>query len=100
MLSQWCPTLCDPMNCSPSGSSVRGDSPGKNAGVSVRNPGIELRSPALQVDSLPSESPRKLKHSGMGSLSIPQGIFLTQKLSQGLLVLQADSFFFFLQADS
>ena len=26
-------TLCDPMNCSPPGSSVHGDSPGKNTGV-------------------------------------------------------------------
>ena len=28
-----CLTLCDPMNCSPSGSSVHGDSPGKNTVV-------------------------------------------------------------------
>ena len=27
------PTLCDPMHCSPPGSSVRGNSPGKNTGV-------------------------------------------------------------------
>ena len=27
------PTLCDPMNCSPPGSSVHGDSPGKNTGM-------------------------------------------------------------------
>ena len=27
------PTLWDPMNCSPPGSSVHGDSPGKNTGV-------------------------------------------------------------------
>ena len=30
---QLCPTLCDPMDCSPPGSSVHGDSPGKNTGV-------------------------------------------------------------------
>ena len=30
---QSCPTLCDPMDCSPSGSSVHGDSPGKNTGL-------------------------------------------------------------------
>ena len=30
---QSCPTLCDPMDCSPPGSSVHGDSPGKNTGV-------------------------------------------------------------------
>ncbi|CAI9179543.1 unnamed protein product [Rangifer tarandus platyrhynchus] len=28
-----CPTLCYPMECSPPGSSVHGDSPGKNTGV-------------------------------------------------------------------
>ena len=31
-----CPTLCDPMDCSPPGSSVCGDSPGKNTGVGCR----------------------------------------------------------------
>ena len=31
--SQLCPTLCDPMDCSPPGSSVHGDSPGKNTEV-------------------------------------------------------------------
>ena len=30
---QSCPTLCDPMDCSPPGSSVHGDSLGKNTGV-------------------------------------------------------------------
>ena len=28
-----CPTLCDPMDCSPPGSSGHGDSPGKNTGL-------------------------------------------------------------------
>ena len=32
-VTQSCPTLCDPMNCSPPGSSAHGDSPGKNTGV-------------------------------------------------------------------
>ena len=31
---QLCLTLCDPMDCSPPGSSVHGDFPGKNTGVS------------------------------------------------------------------
>ena len=61
LVAQSCPTLCDPMDCSPSSSSVhgilqarilewvaisfsRGSSPSR----------IELRSPALQADSLPS----------------------------------------------
>ena len=32
-LLQSYPTLCDPMDCSPPGSSVPWDSPGKNTGV-------------------------------------------------------------------
>ena len=31
-LPQSCPTVCDPMDCSPPGSSVHGDPPGKNTG--------------------------------------------------------------------
>ena len=33
LVTQSCPTLCNPMDCSPPGSSVSGDSPGKNTGV-------------------------------------------------------------------
>ena len=33
LVAQSCLTLCDPMDCSPPGSSVDGDSPGKNTGV-------------------------------------------------------------------
>ena len=34
VLVAWsCPTLCDPMDCSLPGSSVHGNSPGKNTGV-------------------------------------------------------------------
>ena len=33
LITQSSPTLCDPMDCSPSGTSVQGDSPGKNTGV-------------------------------------------------------------------
>ena len=33
LVIQLCPTLCNPMGCSPPGSSVHGDSPGKNTGV-------------------------------------------------------------------
>ena len=32
-VAQPCPAFCDPMNCSPPGFSVYGDSPGKNTGV-------------------------------------------------------------------
>ena len=33
LVAHSCSTLCDPMVCSPPGSSVHGDSPGKNTGV-------------------------------------------------------------------
>ena len=50
------------MYCSPAGSSVHGDSPGKNIGVGCRalfpDPGIKPVSPALQTNSLP------LSHQG------------------------------------
>ena len=36
LVAQLCPTLCDPMDYSSPGSSVPGDSPGKNTGVSCR----------------------------------------------------------------
>ena len=59
-------TICNPMDCSPPGSSVHEilqqeywsglpcPSPGE-----LPNPGIKSGSPALQADSLPSEPPRK-----------------------------------------
>ena len=37
LVTQLCPTLCDPMDCSPSGTSVHGDSPGKKTGVGYRS---------------------------------------------------------------
>ena len=36
LIAQWCPTLCDPMDCSLPGSSAHGDSPGRNTGVGCR----------------------------------------------------------------
>ena len=52
-------TLCNPLDCSPPGSSVPGilqASPGD-----LPNPGVEPGSPALQADSLPSMLPGKPK---------------------------------------
>ena len=51
----------------------------------IPNPGIKPRSPALQANSLLSESPGKPKNTGVGSLSLLQGIFLTQESNQSLL---------------
>ena len=51
----------------------------------LSNPEIKPRSPALHVVSLPAEPPGKPKNTGVGSLSLLQGIFLTQESSRGLL---------------
>ena len=45
----------------------------------------------MQADSLPSEPPEKPKNTGVCSLSLLRGIFLTQELNQGLLAMQVDS---------
>ena len=61
-----CPALCDPMDCSPPGSSVHGIL--QTSGLPCRPPGdlpdagiepVPLASPALQVDSLLTEPPGK-----------------------------------------
>ena len=66
LVAQLYSTPCDPMGCSLPGSSVHGDSPGKNTGAGCHallqgifpaqgsNPGLEW-----QVDSLPPEPPGK-----------------------------------------
>ena len=61
LVAQSCPTLCDPMDCSPPASSAMGIFHAKYwSGLpcppgDLPNPGIKPGSPALQVDSLPSE---------------------------------------------
>ena len=63
LVSQPCPTLCDPMDGSPPGSSVHEIFPGKDTGGGLPfpcpgdlpNPGIKPGSPALQADSLLTE---------------------------------------------
>ena len=60
-----CPTLSNPMDCNPPGSSVHGISQARMLEKSVPSPGdlpdpgIELRPPVLQADSLLSEPPGK-----------------------------------------
>ena len=87
LVTQLHPTLCNPMDCSPLGSSVHGDSPGKNTGVGCHallqgifptqglNPGL----PHYRQIFLPSEPPGKPKNTGVGTLSLLQGIFLIQE---------------------
>ena len=63
LVIQLCPTLCNPTDCSPPGSSVHGDSPGKDTGVGnlFLLQGIfptqesSRGLPALQADSLLAE---------------------------------------------
>ena len=66
LVSQLCPTLCNPMDLSPPGSSVQGDSQGKNTGLGchafsrgLSQPREKPRSPALQADYLLSQPLRK-----------------------------------------
>ena len=56
------PTLCNPIDCSPPGSSVHGisqarilESVATPFSRDLPYPGIKARSPTLQSDSLPSE---------------------------------------------
>ena len=65
LAAQSCPTLWDPVDRSPPGSSVHGILQARILEwVAIPSPGdlpdseIEPRSPALQADSLPSEPPR------------------------------------------
>jgi len=70
-VAQSCPTLCDPMDCSLPGYSIRGTSRQEYwSGVPFPSPGdlpesgIEPWSPALQADYLPSELPGKNELGG------------------------------------
>ena len=66
-MAQLCLALCDPMDCSPPGSTR--DFPGKNTRGKLSfpsprylpDPGIESGSPTSEADSLPSELTGKLK---------------------------------------
>ena len=60
LVSQLCPTLCDPMDFRPPGSSVPGDFPGKNTGV------------------------KKKKNTGVSCHGLLQGIFPIQGWNTGL----------------
>ena len=67
VVTQSCPTLCDPMDCSLQGSSVHGILQARilewvTIPFSWDLPNLEIqpRSPALQVDSLPSEPPGQM----------------------------------------
>ena len=60
------------------------------------NPRIESRSPTFQADSLPSKPPGKPKNTGVSSLFLLQGIFLTQESNQRPCIARSPA----MQADS
>ena len=87
-VTQSCPTLCDLMDY-----IVHGILQARILewvafpySRDLPNPGIEPRSnPVLHVESLPVEPQGKAKNTGVGSLSLLLGIFLTQESNRGLL---------------
>ena len=88
LVTQSCLTLLD--------SSVHGDFPGKNTGLSCHallqgifpTKGLNLRSLSLQVESLLSEPPEKPKNAGVGSLSL---LLSDSGIEPGSPALQEDS---------
>ena len=73
---QLCPSLCNPRDCSPPGSSVHGDSPGKNTGVVCHAllQGIfpnQRSNPSLlhwQAGALPLAPPGQPQEKGLDSI--------------------------------
>ena len=93
LVAQSCLTVCNPMDSSLSGTSVHGDSPGKNTGVGCHallqgifpiqglNPG-PLHCRRILYCLSHKGNPRILEQVAYPFL---QGIFLTQESNQGLL---------------
>ena len=78
LVAQSCLTLCDPMNCSPPGTSVYGDSTGKNTRVACHallkgiiptqgsNPGLlHCRQSLSEPPGKTKSTPRALPHPGI-----------------------------------
>ena len=96
LIAQSCPTVCNPIDCNPPGSSVHGDSPGKITGVGCHtffqkifptqslNPGLpHCRQFIYHLSGKP-------KNTGAGSPRILErtpssGVFPTQELNWSLL---------------
>ena len=83
-----CSTLCDSVDCNLPGSSIDGILQARileQVTIPFSRGSSQPRPPALQADSLTFVSPAKPKNTGLGSVSLLQGIFLTQESNQGLL---------------
>ena len=63
LVAQLCPTLSDPLDCSPPGSSVHGDSPDKNTGVGC-HAFLQEIFPTLGSDLLHCRQIYQLSHQG------------------------------------
>ena len=75
------------MDCSPSGNSVHGDSPGRNTAVGCYAllHGIFQTEVSRIAGRFFTEPPGKPKNTGVDSLSLLQKIFPTQELNRGFL---------------
>ena len=96
-LLQSCPTLCNPMDCNLPDTSVHGYSPSKNTGEDCH---ALIAMPSSRGSSQPRNwtevscitsrfftdwATREAQEYCSGSLSLLQGIFLTQESNQALL---------------
>ena len=82
-VAQFCTTLCDPMDY-----SVHGILQARileSVAVPFCRGSSQPRPPALQTDALQAEPPGKPKNTGVGNLSLLQGIFPNQESNQCLL---------------
>ena len=84
-VAQSCLTLCDP-------TFVRGDSLGRSTGVGSHSllmgysqPRDQTQVSYIAVGFLTTEPPGKPKNTGMGNLSLLQGIFPIQESNWGLM---------------
>ena len=108
---QSCPTLCNPMDCSPPGSSVCGILQTRilewvaiSFPRDLPDPGIEPESPALQVDSSPPEPPSSCSEcvislilssvSLFSSVSLVCCLFLQECFSFATVFSSSDWFFY------
>ena len=79
-----------PHDCSAPGSSVHGESPGRNTRVGCHalfqgifpTQGLNSGLPHCRI-LLPTEPPGTPKNTGVGKLSLFQGVFPTQELNRG-----------------
>ena len=83
LVTQSCPTHCDPLDCSPPGSCVHGVLQARIlewVAMPSSRGSSQPTSPALQADSLSPEPPGKPKNTEVGSLPL-----LTQESNLDLL---------------